>query len=307
MVSHYFLRWRPIAYAIASAGECVFAMVFSPFFQWLIDAYTWQGALLLIGGLQLNLCVCGAVMRPLDTLKPQVPGLNPVTADDTHVVAVPPKKKPSFEWSLLRKPELVLYILFAIFAAACFFIPPLFLVPYARSLGLGQYWAASILSVMALVDLGGRLACGWLANMRLIRNLQLVTMVTTLLGVVLLLLPISRNYWSLLVFSSLYGFFYGCLAALHVTAIVDVVGLSSFDSGLGLFMLFRSIGGFFGPPVAGENDSVSVVFVLSVCLYLSLWRGGLADVVVPHKARTLYHLTVVKACLLPRAAFVSAV
>lgn len=58
MVSHYFKRWRPIAYAVASSGECVFAMIFSPFFQWLIESYTWQGAVLIIGGLQLNLCVC---------------------------------------------------------------------------------------------------------------------------------------------------------------------------------------------------------------------------------------------------------
>ncbi|XP_062308032.1 monocarboxylate transporter 13 [Osmerus eperlanus] len=286
MVSHYFLRWRPIAYAIASAGECVFAMMFSPFFQWLIDTYTWQGALLLIGGLQLNLCVCGAVMRPLDTLKPQIPELNTETTADTPVVVIPPKEKPSFQWSLLRKPELVLYILFAIFAAAGFFIPPLFLVPYASSLGLGQYWAASILSVMALVDLGGRLACGWLANMRLIRNLQLVTMVATLLGVVLLLLPISQNYWSLLVFSSLYGFFYGSLAAVHVTAIVDIVGLSRFDSGLGLFMLFRSIGGFLGPPAAGWlvdwTEGFDVSFYLSG---ISLIVSGVFVALVDHLVR----------------------
>lgn len=58
MVSHYFVRWRPIAFAIASSGECVFAVMFSPFFKWLIDTYSWRGALLIIGGLQLNLCVC---------------------------------------------------------------------------------------------------------------------------------------------------------------------------------------------------------------------------------------------------------
>ncbi|XP_019907794.2 monocarboxylate transporter 2 isoform X2 [Esox lucius] len=236
--------------------------------MWLIEAYTWQGALLIIGSLQLNLCVCGSLMRPLVS-KPQSPTkpnlgqiqVSKSTAEPT------PKKKLSFQWSLLRKPELLFYILFAILAAVGFFIPPLFLVPYATSLGLENYWAASILSVLALADLFGRLACGWLANLRLVRNLQLLTMVVTMLGVVLLLLPIGKDYGVLLVFSLLCGFLFGCVVAIHVTSIVDVVGLESFDSGLGLFMLFRSIGGFIGPPAAGWLVDLSSGY--AACFYLS--------------------------------------
>ncbi|KAM4615794.1 monocarboxylate transporter 13 [Polymixia lowei] len=275
MVSHYFLRWRPIAYAVASSGECVFAIAFSPFFQWLIETYTWQGALLVIGGLQLNLCVCGALMRPLEA-PARSPLLETKRGPDGRAAAaaVAPKKKVIFQWSLLRKPELSLYILFAVFAAAGFFIPTLFLVPFATSLGMEQYWAASILSVLATADLAGRLTCGWLANIRLWRNLQLLTMVVTLLGVVLLLLPVGQDYWAVLVFSSLYGFLFGCVVAIHVTAIVDIVGLEGFDSGLGLFMLFRSAGGFVGPPAAGWlvdwTDDYSAAFYLSgLCLISS--------------------------------------
>lgn len=249
MVNHYFSRWRPIAYAIASSGECIFAFIFSPFFKWLIDAYTWQGALLIIGGLQLNLCVCGSLMRPLETAKSTTQENKDSSEDDDDVL--PPKRKPNFQCSLLKKPELIFYILFAVFAAAGFFIPTLFLVPFANSLGMDHYWPALILSVLAVADLAGRLFCGWIANMRLLRNLQLLTIVATLLGVVLLLLPISNKYWVVMVFFSLYGFLFGCVVAIHVTCIVDIVTLEGFDSGLGFFMLFRSIGGFIGPPAGG--------------------------------------------------------
>ncbi|KAM7415812.1 hypothetical protein PAMA_018055 [Pampus argenteus] len=286
MVSHYFVRWRPIAYAIASSGECVFVIIFSPLFQWLIDTYSWQGAFLIIGGLQLNLCVCGALMRPLTTV--QIP--NQETKDDLELDAstLPPKTKLFFHFNLLRKPEFLLYILFAIFAAAGIFIPPLFLVPFATSLGMDEYWPASILSILALADLAGRLICGWIANMRLLRNLQLLTMVVTLLGVVLLLLPISHNYWSILVFSSLYGFFFGCVVAIHVTTIVDIVTLEGFDGGLGLFMLFRSLGGFMGPPAAGwlvdQMNDYSVSFYLSgLCLASSAVFVALVDRLVQRR------------------------
>ncbi|CAB1458382.1 unnamed protein product [Pleuronectes platessa] len=281
IVNHYFVRWRPIAYAVASSGECVFAVIFSPFFHWLIEMYSWQGALLIVGGLQLNLCVCGALMRPLETTQSS----DPETKDAPEGHA---KKTSIFQCSLLRNPELILYILFSIFAAAGFFIPPLFLVPFANSVGMDEYWPASLLSVLALADLAGRLICGWVSNMRLLRNLQLLTMVVTLVGVMLLLLPISHNYWSILCFTSLYGFLFGCVVAIHVTAIVDIVTLEGFDSGLGILMLFRSIGGFMGPPAAGwlvdETNDYSAAFYLSgLCLISSAVFVVLVDLLVQRR------------------------
>ncbi|TRY95838.1 hypothetical protein DNTS_021377 [Danionella cerebrum] len=270
MVSHYFKRWRPIAYAIASSGECVFAMGFSPFFQWLIDSYSWQGSLLIIGGLQFNLCVCGALMKPLPTVHSSTHPKPMLDSKQEDTIS----KAATFQGSLIRRPELLLYILFAILTAAGFFIPPLFLVPHANHLGMEQYWAASVLSVVALADLLGRLACGWLANLRLARNLQLLTVVVTVLGVVLLLLPIAQTYWSILVFSSLYGFLFGCVVAIHVMSIVDIVGLKDFDRALGLFMLLRSSGGFAGPPLAGwlvdwTQDYSAAFYLSGICLVLS--------------------------------------
>ncbi|KAM3610389.1 uncharacterized protein V6R79_003235 [Siganus canaliculatus] len=289
MVSHYFAKWRPIAYAIASSGECVFAVMFSPFFQWLIEMYSWQGSLLIIGGLQLNLCVCGALMRPLESVQRS----RQETKDNLECAAavLPPKRRPIFNCALMRKPELFLYILFAIFAAAGFFIPPLFLVPFTSSLGMDKYWPALILSILALSDLAGRLICGWIANMRLLRNLQLLTIVVTLLGVVLLLLPISHNYWTIMVFASLYGFLFGCVVSIHVTSIVDIVTLDGFDHALGLFMLFRSIGGFVGPPAAGclvdETHDYSTAFYLSgLCLISSAVFVVLVDYLVQKRKAT---------------------
>lgn len=227
---------------MAFSGECLFSFVFSPFFQWLNQTYGWRGALLIIGGLQLNLCVCGALLRPL-----------PADSESVATAATEPQKKNKTKMSfqLLRKPELVLYILFAITAAAAFFIPPLFLAPFASSLGLSDYWPAVILSALAMADLAGRLICGWVANLRLIRNLQLLATVVALQSVVLFLLPVSQAYWAIVTLAAVYGFLLGCVVAVHITSIMDVVGLESFDSALGLFMLFRSIGGFVGPPTAG--------------------------------------------------------
>lgn len=248
MVSHYFKRWRPIAFSISSSGECVFAVAFSPFFQWLIETYSWQGALLIIGGLQLNLLVCGALMKPL---KPKAFSQTSSLMVGYEELSKTSKKAP-FQCSMIQRLELLLYIAFAIFAASGFFIPPLFLVPYANHMGIEQYWAAFLLSILSLADLVGRLACGWLANLRVLRNLQIVAIVSILLGVVVLLLPLAHAYWPVMAFTALYGFLFGCIVAVHITSIIDIVGLAGFDSALGLFMLLRTSGAFIAPPAAGQ-------------------------------------------------------
>uniref|UniRef100_A0A8C6K433 Uncharacterized protein n=1 Tax=Melopsittacus undulatus TaxID=13146 RepID=A0A8C6K433_MELUD len=232
IVSHYFSKKRALASAIASAGECVFAFMFGPLFQWLISQYGWKGALLIIGGIQLNICVCGVLMRPLANKEDKSP--------TTHK---------TFNWMLLRQPEFVLYAVFGILAAMSFFVPPLFLVPLSYSLGIDDSWTASLLSILAMVDFAGRLLCGWYANLHVTKTVHLLTVTITLISTSLMLLPLANSYLSLAIFTGLYGFFFGTTVAIHITVLADVVGMPDFDSALGLFMLIRSTGGFVGPPL----------------------------------------------------------
>lgn len=257
IVSHYFSKKRALANAIASAGECAFAFTFGPFFQWLISQYGWKGALLIIGGIQLNICVCGTLMRPLASscLKPshcktETPPHNGASRRDKEDKS--PITHKSFNWMLVRRPEFVLYAIFGILAAMSFFVPPLFLVPLSYSLGIDESWTASLLSILAMVDFGGRLLCGWYANLHVTKTIHLLAMTITLISTSLMLLPLANNYLSLAIFTGFYGFFFGTTVAIHITVLADVVGMPEFDSALGLFMLIRSTGGFVGPPLAGK-------------------------------------------------------
>ncbi|XP_029814898.1 monocarboxylate transporter 2-like [Manacus vitellinus] len=257
IVSHYFSKKRALANAIASAGECAFAFTFGPFFQWLISQYGWKGALLIIGGIQLNICIGGALMRPLassclleahhsETRTPPGKSASRIDKEDKS-----PITHKTFNWMLLKRPEFVLYAIFGILAAMSFFVPPLFLVPFSYSLGIDESWTASLLSILAMVDFAGRLLCGWYANLHVTKTIHLLVMTITLISTSLMLLPLANNYVSLAIFTGFYGFFFGTTVAIHITVLADVVGMPEFDSALGLFMLIRSSGGFVGPPLAG--------------------------------------------------------
>ncbi|KAK2727595.1 monocarboxylate transporter 14-like [Artemia franciscana] len=65
LVNFYFEKKRAMATGIAVCGSGFGTFLCAPFAAWLQDSYGWRGAHLIIGGLVLNCCVFGALMRPL--------------------------------------------------------------------------------------------------------------------------------------------------------------------------------------------------------------------------------------------------
>ncbi|XP_034000767.1 monocarboxylate transporter 5 isoform X1 [Trematomus bernacchii] len=65
----YFRKRLATAYAIGRSGMgLTFAL--APFTQLLLDKYAWQGAMLILGGLMLNLVATGMLLRPLNVKSP---------------------------------------------------------------------------------------------------------------------------------------------------------------------------------------------------------------------------------------------
>nr|XP_014349689.1 PREDICTED: monocarboxylate transporter 7-like isoform X2 [Latimeria chalumnae] len=252
MVSQYFTERRPLANAIASSGECVFTFLFSPLVKWLVEEMSWQGAMAIIGAIQLNLCVCGALMRPYQPRRRKASSkLSPDTSKVDIYNLATAEKLPLVDLSLFKLPEFVFFTLYGLFNVIGYFIPSIYLVPHALSNGVEDYRAAFLLSFGSVADLVGRIGCGWFANLGLLKNMRLLTIVTTLLGVNLMLFSIATSYWLLTIFSCLFGFFYGASVSLLITVFIDVVGISKLDNALGLSLFFRSIGCLLGPPLAG--------------------------------------------------------
>lgn len=66
MLGSYFEKRRPLANGIAAAGSPVLLSALSPLGQVLLETFGWRDGFLIRGGLLLNCCTCGAVMRPLE-------------------------------------------------------------------------------------------------------------------------------------------------------------------------------------------------------------------------------------------------
>ena len=65
----YFKKRRALATGIAESGAGVGTVIFAPLTNYLISVYGWRGALLIIGAIVANIVVCGALFRPIKSVK----------------------------------------------------------------------------------------------------------------------------------------------------------------------------------------------------------------------------------------------
>ncbi|XP_052125590.1 monocarboxylate transporter 14-like isoform X3 [Frankliniella occidentalis] len=66
IVAYYFDSKRSLATGLSVCGSGIGTFVFAPLTQKLLKEYGWRGTVLILAGLLLNLCVCGALMRDLE-------------------------------------------------------------------------------------------------------------------------------------------------------------------------------------------------------------------------------------------------
>lgn len=73
ILSQYFDKRRSVVTAVASTGECFAVFAFAPAITALKEQIGWRYSLLFVGLLQLNIVVCGALLRPIIIRGPEPP------------------------------------------------------------------------------------------------------------------------------------------------------------------------------------------------------------------------------------------
>jgi len=63
-VMAHFTRRRTLVLGVGFSSIGLSSFAFNPLFQLLVETYAWRGALLILGGLSLNIVACGALIRP---------------------------------------------------------------------------------------------------------------------------------------------------------------------------------------------------------------------------------------------------
>ncbi|XP_055971624.1 monocarboxylate transporter 4 [Sorex fumeus] len=239
MLNRYFSKRRPLANGLAAAGSPVFLCALSPLGQLLQDHYGWRGGFLILGGLLLNCCVCAALMRPLEaTPRPE---------------AQRPGRR-LLDLSVFKDRGFVVYTLAASIMVLGLFVPPVFVVNYAKDMGVPDAQAAFLLTVLGCIDIFARPLAGIIAGQRRVRPYvhYLFSFAMFFNGFTDLTGSTASDYAGLVVFCVFFGISYGMVGALQFEVLMAVVGTHKFSSAIGLVLLLEAVAVLIGPPSGGR-------------------------------------------------------
>ncbi|XP_004437906.1 PREDICTED: monocarboxylate transporter 3 [Ceratotherium simum simum] len=265
MLGLYFERRRPLANGLAAAGSPVFLSALSPLGQQLLERFGWRGGFLLLGGLLLHCCACGAVMRPPPGPGPRprgdsasdAPGEVETDGAGLRLREAPPggrTRRRLLDVAVCADRAFAVYAVTKFLMALGLFVPAILLVNYAKDAGVPDADAAFLLSIVGFVDIVARPACGALAGLARLRPhvAYLFSLALVANGLTDLSSARARSYGALVAFCVAFGLSYGMVGALQFEVLMAAVGAHRFPSALGLVLLVEAVAVLIGPPSAGR-------------------------------------------------------
>uniref|UniRef100_A0A2H6MYI0 Major facilitator superfamily (MFS) profile domain-containing protein n=1 Tax=Micrurus carvalhoi TaxID=3147026 RepID=A0A2H6MYI0_9SAUR len=285
MIGKYFYKKRPIANGLAMAGSPVFLSTLAPLNQFLFNAFGWKGSFLILGGLLLNCCVAGSLMRPVGPKPVQTIKKDVEKATEDSTLHKNDKKSvwqtinKYLDLTLFKHRGFLIYLSGNVIMFLGFFAPIVFLAPYAKHKGIDEYSAAFLLSILAFVDMFARPSMGLIANSKYIRpRIQYFFSFAVLYnGVCHILCPLAETYTGLVVYAVLFGLAFGMVSSVLFETLMDLVGAPRFSSAVGLVTIVECCPVLLGPPMGGllvdiTKDYKYMYFVCGIIVVVSsIW------------------------------------
>jgi MFS family permease len=271
LASGWFDRNRSLAVALVSAGTGVAPLTVAPFARWLITAYEWRPAMLIVGIVATALLVPAALLvrRPPVVLQvaPPPPGVA------TPVAAMAEPRMSAAE--ALRTPQFAALAL-AHFACCAAHSGPIFhMVTYAIGCGIPAMAAVSVYSLAGVSGLGGRLLLGVLADRLGAKPVLVGGLMVQAAGAGAYLF--ARELGELYALSIVFGIAYGGVMPLYAILARDYFGPHIMGTVFGAISAMASLGMAFGPWAGGW---VFDTYASYAWLYIGSFAVGLAAVAV---------------------------
>ena len=235
--SHWFLRRRGIAVALASCGNYLSGAIWPPIIQHFISTDGWRTTQISVG------IICVVTMLPLVLLMRRRAPSHPV-------------QQPGVAFSGARgssgvSPN-VLMILLVIAGVSCcvaMSMPQVHIVAYCGDLGYGPARGAEMLSAMLGFGLISRVACGFIADR--IGGVATLLISSILQGVALFLYLLFDGLVSLYVISALFGLFQGGIVPMYAIIIREYFAPHEAGTRLGIVLMATLLGMALGGWMSG--------------------------------------------------------
>jgi len=263
-VARFFVKRRGMMTGIVLSGTGVGSLIVPPLATHLISTFDWRVSYLIMGGAILVIVTIAAhFLRRDPTQMGQVPyGDN----RENQRLGVEPCGF-SLDEAVYTKQ---FYILFAIFFCYgfSFFTLMVHSVPHASELGFLAATAASVLAVIGVLTVVGRLLLGIVADR--FGNRAIFILGFILISAAVLWLVPAKEIWALYLFAVLFGFANGGMGTSESPLVAELFGLHSHGLIFGITGGGFTIGAAVGPLAAGylfdRAGNYRLAFLVCACI-----------------------------------------
>ena len=258
-VTGWFDTHRSLAVSLVSAGMGMAPMTMSPLAAWLVSAYDWRTALLMVAA------VAAVLMIPTSFLVRRAPALEQGPAPPAH------ESSPSLTVAqALRSPPFVILVLTNFLCCATHSGPIFHTVSYAVSCGIPLIAAVSIYSVEELAGMGGRIAFGILGDRLGAKNVLVSGLLLQAFGA--LAYVFVRGLSEFYTVAAVFGFIYAGVMPLYAVLARENFPLRMMGTVIGGTAMAGSLGMALGPVAGGL---IYDAFASYTWLYVGSWAMGI--------------------------------
>ncbi|CAB1074960.1 hypothetical protein D1AOALGA4SA_2780 [Olavius algarvensis Delta 1 endosymbiont] len=231
VVGAWFEKRRTAALGVAVTGVGLGTLVVAPLAAALINQYGWRQTYAIFGiSSAVGLIGCGFL-----TPRP------PASAGQHSKMRL---------MELVRVPVFGFMYFAGFFITLALFVPFVFLASYARTQGIDEVAAASLVGIIGGASIAGRLGFGALGDKISRVHLYQSTFVIVASSFLIWLFS-AHSFAALMVFAVMLGSGYGGFIVLSPAVTVEIFGLAGLGTILGATYTAAGIGGLIGPTLAG--------------------------------------------------------
>ena len=269
LVALWFRERQGLALGVATLGVSLGTATVPLIISWIIGICGWRTAMLIAGTAVIGITL------PAVLLIRQPPLLSRQPVNNSADTGVPSENA----WHGLTPREAVrtghfwlLFIILLIFLTGLNLLM-LHLVPYAVDSGMTPVQAASLLTLIGLCGIAGRLGAGVVSDRYGAKPVMVGGL--CLLTLIVLMVTLFPRAWSFYLFAALYGVGYSSVATMMVRITRYVFGVKALGPIFSLLMISDGIGVAVGPVLAGLMFDITGSY-FSIFLMVSAALAGAA-------------------------------
>ncbi|MCX6007322.1 MAG: MFS transporter [Chloroflexi bacterium] len=252
LVALWFTRRQGLAVGVATLGISLGTAVIPLLITYLISALGWRTTFLLAG------IAVGAICIPLALLmrRPTIAETQNLSANShgQDSLSIGPSPDDSADTGLsvseaLHTPQFWMLFLVFLFFLLSLGLVMLHIIPYAIDSGMTPVQAATLLTLIGIFGIGGRLASGLVSDKLGIK--PVIVFCLLMLACITTWIAFHKDEWTFYLFACIYGFIYSGFVTMMVRITRQVFGAKALGSIFGALMVSDGIGFGVGPWLAG--------------------------------------------------------